>query len=169
MNYFELFDMPVQLQVDRPALSKKYFELSRLYHPDFHTQSRPEEQAQALERSALLNKAWRTFGDPDETIRYVLLLKGVMQEEEKYELPDEFLMEVMEINEALMDAEDPETSMVVAGKLENLELEIREPVNAILKGYRGDETTDSDLLAVKEYYYKKKYLDRLRRQLSGMA
>ena len=39
----------------------------------------------------------------------------------------------------------------------------------IIEGYSEGVTTEEDLLRVKEYYYKKKYLDRIRHQLSGMA
>ena len=35
MTYFELFEIPVQLKVDVAALSKKFFALSKKYHPDY--------------------------------------------------------------------------------------------------------------------------------------
>src|SRR6476646_1116887 len=108
MNYFEMFEIPVQLKVDKKALSGKFFELSRKYHPDYFINNGPEAQTEALEKSALLNKAFKTFQNPDETIKYVLQFKGLLEEEEKYELPAEFLMEVLEINEQLMDADDKE-------------------------------------------------------------
>jgi hypothetical protein len=31
MNYFEIFNIPVQLKVDKTNLSKKYFELSKKF------------------------------------------------------------------------------------------------------------------------------------------
>src|SRR5688572_31008122 len=104
MNYFDLFEIPVQLKVDTSGLTKKFFELSRKYHPDHFIRKGEEARAGALDRSALLNKAWKTFQHPDETIKYVLQLKGLLEEEEKYELPPDFLMEVLGINEKLMDA-----------------------------------------------------------------
>jgi len=61
MNYFELFDLPVQLKVDRHGLPSKFFELSRKYHPDFFVNGTEEEKASALELSAMLNKAFRTL------------------------------------------------------------------------------------------------------------
>ena len=85
MNYFELFDIPVQLKVNSASLSKKFFELSRKYHPDYFVSTREmRQQAESLEISALLNKAWKTFQNRDETIKYVLQLKGLLEEEEKY-------------------------------------------------------------------------------------
>ena len=162
MNYFELFEIPVQLQVDKSVLPRKYFELSRRYHPDFFVNGTDEEQSLALERSALLNKAFQTFQHPDDTIRYVLSLKGMLEEEEKFTLPPEFLMEVMEINESMMEMEEEDPGL--SGAISRLEAEIYSPVKAIIEQYRDEMATEADLLAVKEYYFKKKYIDRIRKQ-----
>lgn len=168
MNYFELFDIPVQLKVDKSFLSAKFFELSKKYHPDYFVNSDDEAQAEALEKSALLNKAWKTFQNSDETIKYVLQLKGLLEEEEKYELPADFLMEIMEINEQLMDIESAPYAQLES-RIDELQAEIYEPVKQIVEGYQEGVTTENELLDVKSYYYKKKYLDRIRRQLAGMA
>ncbi|HYC38957.1 MAG TPA: Fe-S protein assembly co-chaperone HscB [Chitinophagaceae bacterium] len=151
--------------VDGAALSAKYFELSRRYHPDYFVNSSPEQQSEALERSALLNKAIRTFQHPDETIRYVLQLKGLLEDEEKYQLPPEFLMEVLEINEELMDPESADLRSIRA-RIDELQAEIYESVRDVVENYREGDS-EAGLLRVKEYYYKKKYLDRIRMQLSS--
>jgi molecular chaperone HscB len=169
MNYFELFEIPVQLRVDSKALAEKFFELSRKYHPDYFVNKENKDQAEALEKSALLNKAYKTFQNPDQTIKYVLQLKGLLEEEEKYELPPDFLMEVLEINEQLMDAEDdPKLKARLQSQVENLQSEIYEPVKEIVERYQEGVTSEKELLQVKSYYYKKKYLQRIRRQLAGM-
>lgn len=168
MNYFEIFDIPVQLVVDTAILKQKFFALSRKFHPDYFANAGEEEKSKALEISAILNKAWKTFQSPDATIKYVLGEKGLIEEEEKYELPPAFLMEVMDINEALMDA-DEGTQPELHKKIEELEQEIYEPVKKIIDGYREGVTTEEELLQVKEYYYKKKYLDRIKRQLREMS
>lgn len=169
MTYFELFEITVQLKVNASALSKKFFELSRKYHPDFFTNDTDENQAEALEKSAILNKAWKTFQNSDATIKYVLLEKGLLEEEEKYELPPVFLMEVMDINEQLMEADDAEATKNLQQTIDNLQSEIYDPVAQTVENYKEGITTEKELLQVKEYYYKKKYLDRIRQQLAGMA
>ncbi len=166
MNYFELFDIPVQLKVNTALLSKKFFELSKKYHPDYFANDNEEVQAEALEKSALLNKAWKTFQNPDATIKYVLQEKELLEEEEKYELPPDFLMEVMDINEQLMDADEPDAVIHLTSTIEYLQAEIYEPVKEMVYNYQNDIATEKELLQVKEYYYKKKYLDRIRRELS---
>jgi molecular chaperone HscB len=169
MNYFEIFGLPVQLCVDKTVLPKKYFELSRKFHPDFFTNATPAEQQQALEITANLNKAFKTFQNPDDTIKYVLHLKGLLEEEEKYQLPPDFLMEVLEINEQLMDAEDnPEVRSGLQSAIANLQSEIYAPVKEIIENYSDSAATEKELLQVKEYYYKKKYLNRLSREINGI-
>mgnify|MGYP001770820643 CR=1 FL=1 len=160
MNYFELFEIPVHLKVDADELSEKFFMLSRRYHPDYFINAPYEKQAEALEISAQLNKAFKTFKNEDE-------LKGLLEDEEKYQLPQDFLMEVLEINEQLMDAEDdPELRKNLQDTIDNLQLQIYEPVKKNIENYQEGVTSEEELLQVKEYYYKKKYLDRLKRELS---
>lgn len=165
MNYFELFEIPVQLKVDKATLPLKYFELSRKYHPDFFANASHAEKAEALEKSALLNQAFRTFQNQDETIKYVLKLKGLLEEEEKYDLPPAFLMEVLEINEAMMDVGDEPVNEKIKTTIENLQKEIYATVCKTVENYKDEITTHEELLQVKEYYYKKKYIDRIRQQL----
>ena len=166
MTYFELFEIPVQLKVNKASLVSKFFELSRKYHPDYFVREFADAQAEALEKSALLNKAFKTFQNPDETIKYVLQLKGLLEEEEKYELPPDFLMEVLEINEELMDKEELQNPQLES-RITDLQNEIYEPVKEIVEHYQEGTTSEKELLQVKEYYYKKKYLQRIQQQLAG--
>lgn len=170
MNYFEIFGLAIQLKVDQNDLPKRFFELSRKFHPDFYAKSTPSERNRALEITADLNKAFKTFQHPDDTIKYVLQLKGLLEEEEKYQLPPDFLMEVLDINEKLMDAEDDtEIRLNLQSAILNLQSEIYAPVKQIIEHYQDGITTEKELLQVKEYYYKKKYLNRIQRQLNDMS
>jgi molecular chaperone HscB len=167
MNYFEIFGLPVQLKVDKADLPKRFFELSRKFHPDFYANSTPSEKGKSLEITANLNKAFKTFQNEDDTIKYTLQLKGLLEEEEKYQLPPDFLMEVLEINEKVMDAEDdPNLKVHLQSAIDQLQTEIYEPVKEIIEHYQDGITTEKELLQVKEYYYKKKYLTRIRKELA---
>jgi molecular chaperone HscB len=157
MNYFELFDLPVSLVVDKQGLSKKYFELQKKYHPDFYTQEGEEDQADALERSSMINRALKVLQQPDQTIKYVLQLKGLLEDEEKFSLPQDFLMEMLELNEKLVE-EDPAD---FRKEVDALEIELYDEVKHLVETYDEKTTTTEDLLKVKEYYFKKKYLHRI--------
>ena len=61
MNYFEMFEIPVSLIIDKAAITKKYVELQKKYHPDFFTQENEAAQEDALETSSAINKAMKVF------------------------------------------------------------------------------------------------------------
>ena len=164
MNYFELYGLPVLMKVDVAEIKQKFYQLSRQYHPDFHIQSDDDKQANMLEKSADVNKAYKVFQNPDDTIKYVLQLKNLIHEEEKYELDPDFLMEVMEINERLMELEtggDTEALDQTVLKTKELLTQIYNDVEPIVENYQEGVTTEKELLQVKSYYYKKKYLQRI--------
>jgi molecular chaperone HscB len=164
MNYFELFDIPISLNPDKNQVRQKFFELSRRYHPDFFTQENEFEQSEALEKASGVNKGLKVLQNQDETIKYVLQLKGLLEEEEKYQLPPDFLMEMMDLNEEMMDAkmeQDEESLARIRKSIAGVQQEIFEPVKGIVEGYEEGKTTTEELLKVKEYYYKKKYLSRI--------
>ena len=164
MDYFELFNIPVSLTVDVVAIKKRYFELSRKYHPDFHSQTSDYEQEEALEISAMLNKALKTLSNADETIRYVLIRKGLLEEDEKYQLSADFLMDMMDFNEQLMDAKlegDKDLLQSLKLKIEQLEKDVYQPVKTMVENYQEGITAHEELLQVKKYYFQKKYLDRM--------
>ncbi|MFP5042175.1 Fe-S protein assembly co-chaperone HscB [Parasediminibacterium sp. JCM 36343] len=164
MNYFELFNIPVNLLVDTLALKKQFYVLSRKFHPDFFSTASAEEQEDALQKSAMLNKALKVFSSPDETIKYVLQLKGLLEDDEKYQLPPAFLMDVMEVNEQLADAKmDGSEQQITTLKLEieALQKKLYEPVKNIVEGYKDGITTEKELLQIKNYYFQKKYIDRM--------
>ena len=159
MNYFELFGIPVSIRINKSTLAEKYFEIQKKYHPDFYAQGTEAEQSDALEQSSAANKALKTFKSEDETIKYVLQLKGLLQEEEKYQLPPEFLMEMMELNE---DLTNNSVQQVV-----DLEASLYNDIAPIIENYDDTSISNKELLRLKEYYFKKKYLHRILDRISG--
>ena len=160
MNYFELFGLPIGFQVDTAKLRQAYMELQRTSHPDKFTQSSSEEQETALEKSAIANKAFTLLNNKELIIPYVLEVMGYMETDEKYALSPDFLMEMMDLNEAWMDADSEAAKSNVTEQVKTIQNAIYTPVKAILEGNSIDITKEA-MLQVKEYYYKKKYLDRI--------
>jgi molecular chaperone HscB len=159
MNYFELFELPVSIRIDPALLSRKYIELQKKYHPDFFVKANEREQEEALEKSSQLNRAFKLFKDEDETIKYILQLKGIMEEDEKYQLPPDFLTEMMELNEDLGTG----SAVEITAMQEQLQDEVKD----ILENYNDGTVSEGELKKLKEYYYKKKYLRRILDRLEG--
>ena len=158
MNYFELFEIPVGFTINPAKLNQTYISLQKKYHPDYFGQSNEEEQTNALELSSMVNKAYRTFKSKDLTLQYFLQMKELIEEGEQYKLSPGFLMEVMELNELKMDGAEPEE---ITRKAKDMEEEIFGEIKHLLENYDDKKATEADLLKIKDYYYKKKYIDRL--------
>ncbi len=108
MDYFEVFGLPRQLAVDVEELQRRFYALSRRFHPDFHAGKPPEEQAAALEASARLNAAYRALRDPVSRVEYLVRLEeGRPTREgatERPAVPQDLLAEVFDVQEALAEA-----------------------------------------------------------------
>ena len=161
MNYFELFELPIGFQVDTKQLRAAFMDIQRASHPDKFTQANEFEQEEALEKSAIANKAFTLLQNPAAILPYVLEIKGYLEADEKYALNPAFLMEMMDLNEAWMDAEDDNAKKDVLTKVNNIENEIFRPIKTYLETSSVDTISQEGMLQIKEYYYKKKYLDRI--------
>jgi molecular chaperone HscB len=167
MNYFEFFQIPISLKVDEVALKKIFYANSRKYHPDFFAAEDASKQTEMLELSSLNNEAYKTLADFDKRMKYVLQLNGVLNEEGKNEIPQDFLLEMMDINEALMELEfDFDTAKFydIKKQLKEKETTLYAVIEPLVENF--DETK---LDLVKEYYLKKKYLLRIEENISNFA
>jgi molecular chaperone HscB len=108
MNYFEVFGLERRLTIDDAALQRRFYALSRETHPDFHQAAPPEEQTRVLERSALLNAAYRALRDPIARADYLVRLEEGQDTREgaadRPTAPPGLLQEMFEIQEALAEA-----------------------------------------------------------------
>ena len=105
-------------------------------------------------------------------MKYILELKDILAEEGKNQIPQEFLMEMMEINENLMELEfdfDKEKYGEVKSNLEKMEAELLESIQFHLQNYDNEESTEEELEAIKNYYLKKRYLLRIQENLNKFA
>jgi molecular chaperone HscB len=161
MNYFALFGLPIGFQVDTNKLRAAFMEIQRASHPDKFAQSNSYEQDEALERSALANKGFSLLNNKEQILPYVLELKGIINADEKYALSPAFLMEMMELNEGWMDADDKASKQGILDQIKAIQDEILEPIKEYLEMDQIDSITQETMLQIKEYYYKKKYLDRI--------
>ena len=172
MNYFEFFGLPVSFRVDDSALRHLFLQNSKKFHPDFHTLASDAEQAKMLELSTLNNEAFKTLSDPDRRIQYILGINGLLGEEGTHpQLPQEFLLEMMDINESLMELEfdtDAARYALVLQAVESFEKELYNEVRSVLETWTEADGTQP-LLKVRDYYLKKRYLLRIRENLSKFA
>ena len=95
-DYFAFFGLERRLQIDTSDLEKTFYALSRRFHPDYFMSSTESEQVASVQRSSMLNDAYRTLKDPVSRATYLLSLEGYKEAEKK--APPELLEEVFELN-----------------------------------------------------------------------
>ncbi len=105
---FEVLGVEPRFNLDTDALERRMLALSSELHPDRFTD--PLDQADAAERIAAVNGAYRALRDPATRAAALLAVRGdglrggAVPGDDKA-LPPELLMEVMEVREALEEAE----------------------------------------------------------------
>ncbi|MBA9076270.1 MULTISPECIES: iron-sulfur cluster co-chaperone HscB C-terminal domain-containing protein [Rufibacter] len=174
MNYFHFYDLPESFLPDEKAIQTKYYALSREYHPDFYTLEPQEKQQEILEKSTLNTNAYRTLSNFDRRMQYILEQHGLLEEGGQNDLPQDFLMEVMELNEQLMELEmdyDSMTYKVVRDQTEQIEGELKAEIWPVLESYStlSPEAQAEALKQVKNYYLKQRYLLRIKESLNKFA
>lgn len=174
MNYFEWFSLPISFQPNQAQLKQQFYALSKTVHPDFYINESEEKQAEILHQSTLTNKAYQTLSNPEKCLPYVLELKGMLTEGESYTLPQDFLMEMMEVNEALMDLEfEPDTQRLAALSLEVAEIEqhLKQELTQLTQHFDRllGENEEDTLLKIKAAYFRQKYVLRIRDSLNRFA
>jgi molecular chaperone HscB len=98
-DYFQFFGLDRKLTLDEAALQKRFYALSRQWHPDRFTRSSLEEQNKALEATSVLNDGYRTLKDPVKRAEYLLTEEGFpIGEQRSKDVPPELLEEVFELN-----------------------------------------------------------------------
>src|SRR3954452_5432650 len=101
-DYFELFDLPRTLALNLKDLEKRFYALSRQFHPDLHSRKSPAERDSAEEVTAQLNDAYRTLRESLPRAAYLLKLEGFeIGEQTTKDVPPELLEEVFELNMAM--------------------------------------------------------------------
>jgi molecular chaperone HscB len=105
-------------------------------------------------------------------MEYILKEKGIYGEEGKNKVPQDFLMEMMDINEALMELEfdfDQATFETAKQNIKDLEAGLYNEILGILKNYDNETVTAEELEQIKDFHFKRKYLLRIQNNLSTFA
>lgn len=106
MDYFTLFGLSVGYAIDMTALSARYQDLQRQFHPDKFASHPQADQLAALQQSATINQAWQTLRHPLNRAEYMLSLHGFDLANEQHTVRDTaFLMEQLELREELDEIE----------------------------------------------------------------
>jgi molecular chaperone HscB len=159
-NHFELFGMPVGFVIDSQELALRYRELQKVVHPDRFAAAGEQSQRISLQGATLVNEAFATLKDPLKRAQYLLSLRGVDTDQQATLNDPGFLMQQMELREALSEirtASDPRDRLDA----------LMDDIGAMIKASIGQlavqfETHDAEHLdAVAQTIQKMQFLNKL--------
>ena len=174
-NFYEFFGIERKLTVDSSALQKRFYELSRNWHPDRFSRKSAAEQAEALEATAIVNDGYRTLRDPVRRAEYLLTEEGYpIGEQRSKDVPPELLEEVFELNMALEelrggdDSARPQLESAKANFL-NLRAQVDGELETLFSKYDSSEaqseTAKQALHDIRGVLNRRRYIENLVRDV----
>ena len=174
-NFFRFFGLEPKLVVDLPELQKRFYQLSRQWHPDKFGRKAADEQAQALEATAILNDGYRTLKDPVKRAEYLLTEEGFpIGEQRSKDVPPELLEEVFELNmmlEELKSGDEDARQQLEAAKLKFFDLRsgVDGELERLFEKYDASdaqsETAKQALHEVRGILNRRRYIENLIRDV----
>ena len=143
-NHFDLFGLSPAFALEKELLEKAYRDIQSRVHPDRFAHAGGAERRASLQWTTRVNEAYRALKDPVQRAKHILELHGVdVAFETNTAMPPEFLMQQMELREALEDAvakKDPSSVDGIRKDLRNeksiLEKQLAQTIDA-KKDYAG--------------------------------
>ncbi|RVT32454.1 Fe-S protein assembly co-chaperone HscB [Acinetobacter indicus] len=126
MNHFELFNLPIALDIDLATLKAEFLKLQQQYHPD-----KAEDKDQALIQSSEINQAYKVLSQVDSRAGYLLSLKKQDYHLDQSISDFEFLQSALEIREQLDDAHS-------ADELASLKTEVQQWIDGLVREFKID-------------------------------
>ena len=171
MNYFDFYGLPETCSLNDADVKKKFYQLSKQYHPDFYANEDEAKQQEILELSTLNNKAYQTLANPAKRLEYILRLHNLVSEGAKPQLPADFLIEMMDINERIMEVDSATELGSITAEVLAIEGDMNEELLALTTDYvtLDDTAKESRLNDIANIYFRQKYLLRIKESLDTFA
>jgi len=174
-NFFQFFGLDQKLCVDAEGLQKRFYELSRQWHPDRFSRKSASEQAEALDATAILNDGYRTLRDPVKRAEYLLKEEGFpIGEQRSKDVPPELLEEVFELNMMLEELKSGDSEArgpleSARGNFSKMQSEVDRRLESLFVKYDAAEP-ESDaakqaLHEIRGLLNRRRYIDNLLRDV----
>lgn len=136
IDYFQCLELSYKLVIDPGLLEKRYYRISRLFHPDFFTTASEKEKSMSLEWSSIVNKSYDVLRSPIAKTVYLteMLVSNQSKKDTKKQVSPEVLLEMMEIQEVIEETHNaltPENKKGLREKIFNKKMMVEERIKSI--------------------------------------
>jgi molecular chaperone HscB len=161
-NFFDVFDIPVSFEIDIEQLSTKYRRLQHAVHPDKFANGTDQEKALSAQQSAMINDAFQTLKSPLSRSRYLLEMLGVEFSDNQTSMDSDFLMQQMELREAIAETKHSQDPYAHTVKLANeIQVLTRSVLQTMSELFSKINWQAADSMAVDGHSIDKNVLDKL--------
>ena len=163
-NYFDLFAINTQFDVDLSKLELAYEKKIAEFHPDkFATQSEHNKSI-AIQNTALVNTAYNTLKSPLTRAVYLLELNGIQAFDEKdTRMAADFLTRQIELREQLESIQSEQNTLALDDFLETVQQHIQHNTAQIKQSFASH-----DLHTVKNLVRELKFYTQLNDQANRL-
>lgn len=131
-NYFQLFALTPEFDIDAQQLEASYQAQIAQYHPDKFASEDEKSQLQAVQNTSLINSAFDTLKDPLNRATYLLELNNIQAFDEKDTKMDVgFLMAQIELRESLEAIQAEADELALDDFIENIGVKIKDNISQI--------------------------------------
>lgn len=162
-NFFELFGMTPNYEIDLIRLEQAFRDVQAQVHPDKFVHLSDAERRLSMQWATQANEAYQTLRQPLSRARYLLHLNGVeVHEETNTAMSPSFLMQQMEWREAIGEAKAARD----LPELEHLSGQLRTEMQAQQHQLANLLDRDRDFEKAAEVVRELKFMEKLREEIN---
>jgi curved DNA-binding protein CbpA len=165
LNYFDFYGINRSLTIDLKELRILFLNKSREVHPDLAAQDED-----SLDLAAFNNTAYNVLKDRYQLISYILELNNIPTDARSVALSNDFLMDMMDINEEIqesLDSQNEDEKTRLFRVIENKQMELDAEVDLLCKSFDEAQDKSAILIELRDCILKKNYFNRLNSLLIG--
>ena len=152
-NYFELFSLKLNFNIDLSELEFAYQQQVAEFHPDKFASGTDKEKSLALQNTSLINTAYNTLKSSLLRATYLLELEGINAFDEKdTQMNVDFLMSQVELRESLEVIESDKDEMKLDDFIENISAKIKMNIDNISAAFNSDHAQIKNLVRELKFY-----------------
>ena len=167
-NYFDFFHLPQSFNIDRKLLDSAYLKIQQEVHPDRFASSSDAEKRQSLQLATFANSAYQTLKNAIRRGLYLCELYGLdPQLETNTSMPKSFLMQQMELREAMDDARG---QLVPLSELQDQVLsELKTIIVSIGKNFDELKQPQAALVQLRAALFLERFLEELEQRITDAS
>jgi molecular chaperone HscB len=143
-NYFQLFSLPKEFDIDLAALETSFRKIQSDSHPDRFVTASASEKLASMQTATIANEAYQTLKSPGLRGAYLLGLNGIVAVDEKNnQMPADFLMQQIEWRETVEDAENARDIVALESLLDTIGAEAKVLQITLSNQFKNNELAEA--------------------------